>query len=131
MQVSVSTHSLRESAFLVSALYTFKKNEYFNTVSLDSYKTQRAALCHRFCYSQESPRLRIQAAVPQQEPDRPLDIHASLMKKDSRSVYFQNVDFEGAKSKKYAVKGSYLYYHYGQDNFNDNVGGFLPFHFFV
>lgn len=30
-------------------------------------------------------------------------------------------DFEGIKSSKYVVKGSYLYYHYMQDNINDNV----------
>ena len=30
-------------------------------------------------------------------------------------------NFEGAASQKYVVNGSYLYYHYMQDNFNDNV----------
>jgi hypothetical protein len=30
-------------------------------------------------------------------------------------------NFEGAQSQKYVVCGSYLYYHYMQDNFNDNV----------
>jgi hypothetical protein len=30
-------------------------------------------------------------------------------------------NFEGAKSKKYVVGGSYLYYHYMQDSVNDNV----------
>ena len=44
--------------------------------------------------------------------DRPLDVHASLMKKEN---------FEGAKSNRYVVGGSYLYYHYMQDSFNDNV----------
>lgn len=30
-------------------------------------------------------------------------------------------DFDEMKSSKYAVSGSYLYHHYMQDDFNDNV----------
>ena len=63
-----------------------------------------------------SPRFRVPASIQNSlegvEWDRPLDVHASLMKKEN---------FEGARSKKYVVAGSYLYYHYMQDSFNDNV----------
>jgi hypothetical protein len=46
------------------------------------------------------------------------------MKKDSKDdshTFF--LDFEGSPSSKYVVNGSYLYYHYMQDNFNDNGWG--------
>jgi Ufm1-specific protease 2 len=46
------------------------------------------------------------------------------MKKDSKDdSLLEFLDFEGSPSSKYVVNGSYLYYHYMQDNFNDNGWG--------
>ena len=86
-------------------------------------------MCDKFTYGVPSPRFRVQNAIEfktENGYDRPVDIHSSLMKKDSKnSNYLSSIslDFEGTPSSKYIVNGSYLYFHYMQDSFNDNGWG--------
>ena len=79
----------------------------------------------KHCYNERNPRFRPQSCVQMLNRayiDRPLDIHVSLMKKNSKKIDMLTfIDFEDLPSQKYVVNGSYLYYHYMQDNFNDNV----------
>ena len=85
----MNTFNLRESALLISALYTYDRSQFHSTVSLPSYASQRTVFNDKFCYGQQTPRFRVQGSLQnllKKEGlyDRPLDIHTSLMKKDSK-----------------------------------------------
>jgi hypothetical protein len=85
----LNTFNLRESALLISALFSFDRSQFHSTVSLSSYANQRLVYNDKFCYGQQTPRFRVQGSLQNLHKkeglyDRPLDIHTSLMKKDSK-----------------------------------------------